>query len=110
MINLCFSSCQLSCASFAINTIKDPTEVGNVMDSICILILQWEYLLSCSLLMSLKKTNYSVPMLIRQSMIDFLLLWSFHQRQQRTAVRVLMLVPVSMTLKKWVLLYAYLVL
>jgi hypothetical protein len=33
VINLCFSSCQLSCASFAINIIKDPTEVGNVIDS-----------------------------------------------------------------------------
>jgi hypothetical protein len=33
VINLCFSSCQLSCASFAINIIKDPTELGNIIDS-----------------------------------------------------------------------------
>ena len=33
MISLCFSSCQLSCASFAIKSTNVPTEVGNVRDS-----------------------------------------------------------------------------
>jgi hypothetical protein len=72
-----FHLANFQCASFAINTIKDPAEVGNVSDSD----LYIDSPVGISFVMfviDMNKTKYSLVPMIRQSLLDFLLLWSFN--------------------------------